>query len=271
LRLCVDPLLAAVLACGLILTPGAAHAEPAEPRARAKALLREGARYMEDRRYDKALETFQEAYALVPSPKIQFNLGIAYLSLARYTEALSAFEQFLKDAREAPASSHATARRHIADLRAKVATVEISGDRQTVDIAIDGRSRGSASVGQELTVDPGRHELHATAGGKSVHLHFSIEAGQRQVVSLIFDPPPPPLTTPLPSTTAPPAAAPAPALLATTAEASSQPTVARRPLHRRPWFWVAAGGVLAAATTVILVLALGRTEYPAVDARVPGP
>src|SRR5579862_6488660 len=94
---------------------------PDDPaRARAKALMQQGARQMEDRQYDKAVESFTEAYHLVPSPKVQFNLGIAYLSVARYADALQALEGFLKEDPEAPEASQATARRHIEELRTKV-------------------------------------------------------------------------------------------------------------------------------------------------------
>src|SRR5579872_2020314 len=116
-----------------------------EARAQARALVQEGAHEMDDREYDKAVASFQEAYRLVRSPKVLFNLGIAYLSVARYADALQALEGFLAEATDAPPASQATARRHIEELRAKVVALAIKSDRSGAELMLDGRSYGAVT------------------------------------------------------------------------------------------------------------------------------
>ncbi|HEV3032971.1 MAG TPA: hypothetical protein VG319_15090 [Polyangia bacterium] len=250
----------------------AAPIEPAsEPaRAQARALMQEGAQQMDDRQYDKAVESFSEAYRLVPSPKVLYNLGIAYLSVARYADALRALEGFLAEATDAPAASQATARRHVADLRAKVVTLELKSDRPGAELALDGRSLGAVTFDHPLVIDPGPHEVRARAGADVVEQAFTAQPGQSMTLTLTFTAAAngaAGATTAGAGTSAlaPPAPAPLALLTATPAPPSA------RPVYRRPWFWAAVGGGVAVAAAIILVLALSRAEYPAVDAKVDGP
>ena len=245
---------------------GAAAAEPEEPpssdsaRAEARALMQQGARQMDDRQYDKAVDSFSEAYRLVPSPKVLFNLGIAYLSVARYADALQALEGFLKEATDAPAASQATARRHVADLRVKVVTLELKSDRPGAQLTIDGRDYGAVTFDHPLTIDPGAHELRARNGLETAAQTFTAQPGQSMTVTLTFTSPPP-VATSVPAAPAPPP----PDLLATS------PAARARPVYARPWFWVAVGGGAALAVAVLLAVTLSRTEYPSPDANVKGP
>ena len=68
--------------------------------------------------YRAALARFEEAYALVPSPKIHYDFGLAYVGLARPGEALAAFERFLAEAPDAPADKREKAAGWVATLRA---------------------------------------------------------------------------------------------------------------------------------------------------------
>jgi hypothetical protein len=243
---------------------GSAAAAPDEPpsseaaRAQARALVQEGARQMDDRQYDKAVASFDEAYRLVRSPKVLFDLAIAYLSVARYADALQALQGFLDEATDAPPASQATARRHIAELRAKVVALTIKSDRPGAELTLDGRSYGAVTFDRPLTIDPGPHQLRARADDETVEQAFTAEPGQSMTVTLTFAP----AATP-PAATAPIEAAPPPAVLVT-----ATPVVPRPPVYRRPWFWVAVGGAVAVAAAVILTLALSKTEYPSADARV---
>jgi hypothetical protein len=241
---------------------GSAAAAPDEPppsdaaRVQARALVQEGAHQMDDRQYDKAVESFSEAYRLVRSPKVLFDLGIAYLSVARYADALQALQGFLDEATDAPPASQATARRHIEELRAKVVTLAMKSDRTGAELTLDGRSYGAVTFDRPLTIDPGPHQLHARAGDETVEQAFTAEPGQAMTVTLTFA-----SAAPLPAPSAPLA----PPVALVTAAPLAEPGP---PVYHRPWFWVAVGGAVAVAAAVILTLALSKTEYPGADARV---
>src|SRR5262245_48046586 len=90
-----------VVAC-LLALEGRAAAETEAERAEAKSMLNQGLQLLDRNDYAGALERFERAYKLVPSPKILFNLGEAYRGLGRNAEALRSFEGFLDLAPDAP-------------------------------------------------------------------------------------------------------------------------------------------------------------------------
>ena len=80
-----------------------------EPRRAAK--LVEGVAALKRGDHQAALTRFEEAYALVPSPKIHYDFGLAYVGLGRTADALAAFERFLAEAPDAPPDSARRRRR----------------------------------------------------------------------------------------------------------------------------------------------------------------
>jgi hypothetical protein len=251
----------------VVVRPGTvARADTTPPtddvRAQARALVQEGARAMEAGRSDEAVERFSEAYRLVPSPKILFDLGVVYASVARNADALRAFEGFLREAADAPASSRAAARHHIDDLRAKVVELHITSDRPTADVTLDGRSLGPVTFDQPLLIDPGAHDLAARDGSEVARRAFTAEAGAPVELALTFSTSMPAAPPPSPSA----ALSVAPSATLEDVRPSREP-----PIHRRRWLWAVLGAGAAVAVAAALAVALSRTEYPAVDQKVMGP
>ncbi len=118
----VAMLAALIVAVG---APAVARAQPAAAsdatREAARAKLVAGVDAMKRGDYQAALARFQEAYALVPSPKIHYDFGLAYVGLERPAEALAAFERFLAEAPDAPPDKREKATSLVATLRARVA------------------------------------------------------------------------------------------------------------------------------------------------------
>jgi tetratricopeptide (TPR) repeat protein len=116
---------------------GAARVARAQPaaasdatRAAARRKLVEGVDALKRGDYQAALARFEEAYALVPSPKIHYDFGLAYVGLERPAEALAAFERFLAEAPDAPPDKRENAASLVSTLRARVAEVSGRNDRE---------------------------------------------------------------------------------------------------------------------------------------------
>jgi hypothetical protein len=238
-----------------------ARAEDQALKAAAKSKLEEGARSLDSGDYAAALEKFEEAYRLVPSPKIFFNIGLAEVGLARYPDALRAFERFVGEAGNAAPKNLAEARSQIENLRPKVALVDVECATKGVDIVIDGRSYGKTPLDKTIYIDPGQHRLLAQAGeGTSPIVQvFSAAGGTRQgvKVTLLASPAPPPGgPSGGPSTTGN-------TLVAHGGgQSGPQDRSEDRPFYGRAWFWgVVAGAVVIGAASVFLLA--GRSpSYP---------
>lgn len=183
---------AAILAVGLAIgVPALARAAPAgetappaaAPRDAARALVVQGVAELQRGDYLKALELFQRAYALFPSPKILFNLGQVYRELGRIVDALDAYERFL---REAPKNTRpgllALARQHVVSLKGQVATILVQVKEPGAAIVVDGKEVGVTPMDVPYRVMPGAHAVVVRkAGFLPATAAVTVAAGQRLV------------------------------------------------------------------------------------------
>jgi hypothetical protein len=233
--------------------PGATAADAEAAKASAKAKMAEGARLLEAGDHARALAELEAAYVLVPSSKILFNIGLAYMGLGRHADAIRAFEQFMSDAKNVPPTAIADAQKLIDGLRPKVGAVEIAADQPGVDITIDGRALGKTPLAPPVYhVDPGEHRLTAQGDRAvpAVSQVFKIVAGERQVLKVVV-----PVLAAAPAPVPPEAtlvAAPPPAGVSDT----------ERPLYRKPWFWGVAGAGVAAVVLTVVLISGRSTDYP---------
>ena len=262
-----------VVAC-LLALEGRAAADTEAERAEAKAMLTRGLTLLDRNDFAGALERFERAYALVPSPKILFNLGEAYLGLDRNADALRSFEGFLDQAPSAPPASRATAERRCDALRRRVGFIEPTAAEDGTSIVIDGQKLAQTPLHRPLPVEPGKHEVTFDKPGMAPQTStISVLAGQSVPMFMRLRPaaaPPPAPLRPLPAGAPPPTAAPPPGPAASvTSTLAPAPRDGDTPGTRwmRPAaLGAAAGGLLAlgVGVTFQLLSASRNTDFNAV-------
>jgi len=132
-----------------------------EAKAKAQALLSEGAQLFERGSMAKALERFNQAYKEFPSPKLLFNIGQTNRNLGRMVEAINAFENFLAKAPDAPADMIAEAKRSMAEISSVVGRLSVECSTVGAEVSLDGTSVGFAPLTDPLWVMPGNHLVTA--------------------------------------------------------------------------------------------------------------
>ncbi|HEY7374707.1 MAG TPA: tetratricopeptide repeat protein [Polyangia bacterium] len=149
---------AAILVALIVGATSAARAQPAAAgdanREAARAKLVAGVDAMKRGDYQAALARFQEAYALVPSPKIHYDFGLAYVGLERPADALAAFERFLAEAPDAPPDKREKAASLIPGLRARVAETGGRDEREAARAAPPAAQPPVAAAAQPVGVAP---------------------------------------------------------------------------------------------------------------------
>jgi hypothetical protein len=172
--------------------PGGPGADAVLAKSAAQAKLVEGVGLLKDRRYGEALQRFKEAHALVPSPLIDYDFGLAYVGLGESARALESFDTFLGEARDAPADKRRNAERYRGELRGRVAVVELDADVGAAELSVDGLSLGRVSFPRRLYLEPGWHEIVARIeiGGAAHAATVTGEGGQTLSVTVrLIDPP----------------------------------------------------------------------------------
>jgi hypothetical protein len=227
-------------------------------------LLREGSTLFDRGDYAAALQKFEDARAVFPSPKIWFNVGAADRALARQVEALDAFQRFLDEAPDAPAESRREAQQAVAALKPALAGLNVECALGGVEVTIDGKSAGVTPIARAIWATPGRHQIAARREGMvPVLQEVTLVAGEERPVALDLRP----LAPVAASAPAQPASVTAPVAVATPSLlAPVQPQVVtdeQRSITHRWWFWTAIGAVAAAGIVgIVLATRGGGTDVP---------
>jgi hypothetical protein len=233
---------ASLVLLALFAQEGATTASP-ESKARAQELLSEGAIHYERAEFADALENFQKAYAVFPSPKLLFNIGQASRELGRPVEAVEAFEKFLAQAGDAGEAMTAEAKRSLAELTSKIGKLLIECPIAGAEISVDGRKLGLAPIQDLVRVAPGTHQLTATHPSATPAIEtVNVMAGTietvvmrpRTLAEVAAALPPPPPPTPSPG-------------LAVEEPNLAAPVERAGWLLGRRWTWVAAGSAVVLA------------------------
>jgi hypothetical protein len=177
----------------MLLFASAARAQSDDAKKKAQALQVEGVRLLQKGDNAGALAKFNDAFALVQSPKIMFNMGKAYRGLGNDVEALRAFDTFLDEAPYAPKASRADAEREVQALRPKLSYIEVETEDSGSTVRIDGRDMGKAPLVRPVVVAPGMHEVKLEKAGMLTETRSVAPiAGQKLRVLVKLSPVPPP-------------------------------------------------------------------------------
>ena len=187
----------------------------ADAKVQARAKLMEGGELLKAGEYTDALARFKEAYTLVPSPKIFYNFGLAYMNLGRKTEAVESFEKFLDEATDAAPDNRANAERLKSQLVPWIASVVVQCETEGAEISVAGRPYGTTPRKNPVRLDPGLHSLVVEkAPTPAFTKRLEVKAGERVTVEVKLEiekpaevviappiTPPPPIVPPEPPKT----------------------------------------------------------------------
>jgi hypothetical protein len=167
-----------LLASVVVLAPGARAADDVVITEEARTHFAAGVALLQDPkapRYEEAYREFKTAYAASPSYKILGNLGLCAMKIERDSEAIQAYETYLKDAgTDVTSEQRAQVRRDLLTLKAGVLEVTVSSDPPGASI-VDSRtpvegpdvrnSYGSILTPTTLGLRHGHHVITARLQG----------------------------------------------------------------------------------------------------------
>jgi hypothetical protein len=231
-----------ILALSIVIASGVAAAQPLDPahKDRAAALVTEGSKSFAAQDFQGALDRYDEAFKLYPSPKIRFNRALALDKLHREAEAADELDRFLAQATDAPPDALDQARRVLASLDQTVGKLSMTS-AIVAEAIVDGRAVGTTPATVHLAA--GSHVVALSATGYQTWTQtMNIVAGQTtqanprldRVRLEVTEPPPPPVIVKQP-------------------EPTPEHPPESTPIYKRWWLWTAVGVVAAGSVTAFLV------------------
>lgn len=162
---------------------GPAHAQPDTARRDAEARFKEGLARVQGGDFEAARVAFVQAYAVLKSTDVLWNLALSELKSNHPLEALGHFKEYVKDARTSE-PDRAKGRKYIDDLNAKVGRVTIDAPAG-LTIVVDGKVLPQPTpISEPIDVTPGEHFVEARLGDRSRILRVEPAAGS--IVALHF-------------------------------------------------------------------------------------
>ena len=191
-------LLAAAAAFALAGRSASAGEPNAADKETARALMKDGDRAYDAKRYAEALKAYRAAHAIMNIPNTGIWVAKAEEALGQLVEARDtalAVTRLPKSAVEGTVGDEARreAEGLAAGLRQRIPSirVELKGvpSDQRVQMAIDGITVPAAAVAEPRKVNPGKHALKASAVGfAEATAEVTVSEGENKVVPLVLVP-----------------------------------------------------------------------------------
>lgn len=156
--------------CAALLAPRVAAAQQTD-KVLAEALFREGRDLMEQNKVTEACTKFAESYRLDSALGTLVNLALCHEKDGKTATAWAEFNDAASAAAAEKDDREAFARRHVTSLEAEMPRVRLKvapaiAALGNVEIKLDGHALGKAAWSTLLPIDPGEHQLRASADGK---------------------------------------------------------------------------------------------------------
>lgn len=160
----------------------------AKKKTEATRLLAEGNALSNEGDYVEALEKFQIAYDVYPSPKLLLNIGTMLRQLGRNVEAAGVYEQYLRDP-EADPQQVENLTRTLDEIDSLVGHLRITVSPLDAAVSLDGKPLEVPAAGANVRVEPGTHKVAAEKKGFPPALvTVSLGRGEKRVASLKVEP-----------------------------------------------------------------------------------
>lgn len=146
---------------------------------RARALFRAGVAAYGEGKNEDARKALLGAWSLRQTYDVAAALAQSELALKRDREAAEHLQFCLRHF--APIESEQTLQQiqsAFSNVKARVATLELSVDQEGSAVSVDDRSMGLTPLSAPLFLDPGVHELAAVKGGDRVSRTVRVDAGR---------------------------------------------------------------------------------------------
>lgn len=127
----------------------------------ARQHLQAGARHYQEGQYSQAIEEFQTAYRVFPSPVILFNLAQAYRSDGQLSMAITTFRRYLDENARLTPAQRGEVEEVIAEIERTRSVLSFEVEPSGAEILLDGRPLGVTPLARGVEILPGEHHVEA--------------------------------------------------------------------------------------------------------------
>jgi hypothetical protein len=133
---------------------------------------------------ESALLELERAYALAPSYRLLYNVGLVSMQLRQYARAYDAFAAYLQGGgAEIPPSRTEEVNGHLTRLGVRTGTLTITVDVPGAEVAVDDAVIGTSPLAKPVRVNAGRRRVSVTSAGRVAQRVVEIAGGDKSSVA----------------------------------------------------------------------------------------
>jgi hypothetical protein len=151
---------------------------------KAKVHFNRAIKYFNEGNYKDALIDFEASYTYRPHWKLKFNMAWCHYQLSHIVKAATLLSEFLKEGGDSiKDEDREKAQQVLSDLKTKLATLILMGEIEGAKIEIDGHVLGGVEEGEEIFLEPGKHEVHVSSkNAELVGEEINFKAGENKEI-----------------------------------------------------------------------------------------
>lgn len=222
----------------------------------AEQLIQQGIKLRRVGRDDAALERFDRAFNLVPSPRAAAQKGLCLQALGRFTEAEDLLANSLEgDGDPWVQKNRSTIKDSLEDVKTKIGRFEISGTPLGAQVLVDGRVVGQLPLQGMVRINAGPATLEVQADGYIAERNnLAVEGASFRRLEFRLKKDVALVAAPLPANEG-------------TAEAGALSVRAEpidsdaegKPVYKKAWFWGVVGATVVAGVVAAVLLSGGQS------------
>jgi hypothetical protein len=176
--------IALVLSCALAsaaVTAPAYAAPDKEELSRARARFQQATELEQAGNWAAALQQFREVGQVRMTPQVRYHIALCEEKLGKLVAALGGYELALAEAESLGPDFHKEVEDKTNALRERIPklVIERGEGAEAATIELDGIALGASSIGIEVPLDPGPHQIAARASGYDVYTE-TIEVPEKE-------------------------------------------------------------------------------------------
>jgi tetratricopeptide (TPR) repeat protein len=173
------------LAIALLLSASSsafAGSSESEDLSKARAKFMQATELEQAGNYAGALQAFREVAQVRMTPQVRYHIALCEEKLGKLVAALGGYELALAEAESLGPEFQKDVEDRASSLRARIPklVIERGEGAQAATIELDGISLGASSIGVEVPIDPGPHDITAKAPGYRGY-NTTIDVPEKQV------------------------------------------------------------------------------------------
>ncbi len=177
--------IALVLACALasaVVTAPVQAAPDKEELSRARARFQQATELEQAGNWAAALQQFREVGQVRMTPQVRYHIALCEEKLGKLVAALGGYELALSEADSLGPDFHKEVEDKTNALRERIPklVIERGEGAEAATIELDGIALGASSIGIEVPLDPGPHQISARASGYDVYTE-TIEVPEKEI------------------------------------------------------------------------------------------